>query len=103
MVYSLAMGVRLRIREVAEEVGITNAARLAALTGIERRSAYQLWKGEADLISTATIYKLCKGLGQRDAGALFEFVIEPDAEGSVAERVAKVEGVRRGRPPKGKE
>jgi DNA-binding Xre family transcriptional regulator len=96
------MTVKLKVRELAEQLGIENAGQLAALTGIGRTSAYQIWNGEADMIALETINRLCKGLAAQPA-ALFDFVPEPDDGGrgqSLLERIKKVQQVKRGRPRK---
>lgn len=95
------MAVKMNVREICEQLGIENAGQLAALTGIGRTSAYQLWAGSASMISLDTIDRLCKGLGTQPA-ALFDFIREPDTAGgmSLVERIKRVQEVKRGRPRK---
>jgi DNA-binding Xre family transcriptional regulator len=97
------MAVKLKIRDICEQLGIENAGQLAALTEIGRTSAYQIWSGKVKRIDLETIYLLCKGLGTQPA-ALFDFTPEPESKvgPSLVERIRKVQQVKRGRPRKSK-
>jgi len=62
--------IRLRVREAAEEVGITSASDLARRTGVAFSTANKLWKndlgGEGDRgIGLLTLYRVAQALGKR--------------------------------------
>lgn len=93
---------RLKVKEVAEQLGIENANQLAALTGLGLASVYKMWSGEIEMISLDTINTLCRSLGTQPA-ALFEYTPDKDTGGSsLLERIARVQKVKRGRPRKNK-
>lgn len=53
---------KLKVREIAEKVGIKNAAQLRARTGLGMKTSYQLWNGETELVSLQTLNTLCNVL-----------------------------------------
>jgi transcriptional regulator with XRE-family HTH domain len=60
--------IRLRIREVAEEKGVTSAAELARRTGLAFATANSLWKDELTTdnkrsVGLLTLYRVAKALG----------------------------------------
>jgi transcriptional regulator with XRE-family HTH domain len=64
--------IHLRIKEVAEQQGIPDAAELSRRTGISYDTAYRLWRGEVGgtkrgerSIGIATLYRVAKALGVR--------------------------------------
>lgn len=59
----LAMAVELRIREVAEERGITSAYQLQKRMGVPPGTAARLWRGEMKMIGLDTIDSLCEAIG----------------------------------------
>jgi len=71
-----------RVREIAERIGIENAAQLAARTGLGLTSAYQLWNGTAEMVAVRTLNTLCNVL-QCGPALLFEYT--PDVEGVQSE------------------
>jgi DNA-binding Xre family transcriptional regulator len=64
--------VKLRIREVAEERGITTAYQLQKLTGVQTTVAYKWFKNDMKMIAIETIDLLCKKLKCKPAD-LFSF------------------------------
>jgi DNA-binding Xre family transcriptional regulator len=76
------MAMKLKVREIAEKVGIRNAAQLRNLTGLGMQSCYQLWEGEAKMISLETLNTLCNML-QVGPAMLFEYTpdIQPKESG----------------------
>jgi DNA-binding Xre family transcriptional regulator len=73
------MAMRLQVREIAEKLGVENAAQLASLTGLGLTSCYQLWNGTAQMVSLRTLNTLCNKLKAHPA-LLFEY--KPDPEGA---------------------
>jgi DNA-binding Xre family transcriptional regulator len=61
-----------RVKEIAERVGIENAAQLAARTGLGLTSAYQLWNGTAEMVAVRTLNTLCNVL-QVGPAQLFDY------------------------------
>ena len=53
---------KLKIRQVAERLGIKNAAQLRARTGLGMKTSYQLWNEETELVSLNTLNTLCNVL-----------------------------------------
>ena len=66
----IMFAVRLRIRELQEEHGLSVNA-LAALCGISQSTLQHIVSGQRDTVSVATIQKLCDGLGM-DITAFFQ-------------------------------
>jgi DNA-binding Xre family transcriptional regulator len=54
--------VRLRIREAAEERGITTAYQLQKAMNVPPMTASRLWKGEMEMIGLNTIDAVCEAL-----------------------------------------
>jgi DNA-binding Xre family transcriptional regulator len=71
------MAVKLRIKEVAEKLGIKNAAQLREFTGLGMGTCYQLWDNKAQGIQLDTLNTLCNKL-QVGPAMLFEYT--PDVE-----------------------
>jgi len=64
------MGIRLRIKEMAESVGIPDAAELSRRTGISYDTAYRLWRGEIGgasrgerSVGVMTLHRIAGALG----------------------------------------
>jgi transcriptional regulator with XRE-family HTH domain len=62
--------IRLRVKEVAESVGVVDAAELSRRAGIAYDTAYRLWRGEVGgarrgdrSIGIVTLYRVAKALG----------------------------------------
>src|ERR1044072_2406085 len=66
------MRMKLKVKEIAEKVGIRNAAQLRNVTGLGMQSCYQLWEGEAKMISLESLNTLCNVL-QVGPAMLFEY------------------------------
>ena len=64
--------VRLKVREIAEQRGITNPFALSRATGINYANTYKLWHSEQRMISMETINRLCIALKVKP-GQLFEY------------------------------
>lgn len=87
---------KLRVREIAEGMGITNAAQLRSLTGLGMGSCYSLWKGSAKMVSLETLNTLCNKLGVHPA---LLFYYSPDAQPIHGGRpIREVQTTKRGRP-----
>src|ERR1051325_10665197 len=71
------MAMKLKVKEIAEKVGIKNAAQLRNATNLGMQSCYQLWEGEAKMISLETLNTLCNTL-QVGPAMLFEYT--PDVK-----------------------
>jgi DNA-binding Xre family transcriptional regulator len=71
------MAVRLKVKEIAEKVGIKNASQLRTRTGLGVSTCYQLWDGSAQGIQLDTLNTLCNVL-QVGPAMLFEYI--PDVE-----------------------
>ena len=61
---------RLKVREVAENQGITDAAKLSRKTGIGYATAHRLMQGDVTednlrSVGILTLYRVAKGLGVR--------------------------------------
>jgi DNA-binding Xre family transcriptional regulator len=69
--------IRVAIRAVAEQRGITTAYQLQKALGVPPATAAQLWKGEGKRIDLGTLDKLCSVLKCRP-NDLLKF--EPDAK-----------------------
>jgi DNA-binding Xre family transcriptional regulator len=67
------MSVKLKVREVAEKVGVKNASHLRTLTGLGVSTCYQLWDGSAQRVDLETLNTLCNLL-QVGPAMLFEYV-----------------------------
>ena len=63
---------RLKVREIAEKLGIKNASQLRARTNLGMKTVYQLWNEETELISLNTLNTLCNVL-QVGPAMLFEY------------------------------
>jgi transcriptional regulator with XRE-family HTH domain len=64
--------IRLRVKEVAESVGVVDAAELARRASIAYDTAYRLWRGEVGgikrgdrSIGIVTLHRVAKALGVR--------------------------------------
>jgi DNA-binding Xre family transcriptional regulator len=68
---------KLKFREIAEKQGIKNARQLAARSGINLTSCYQLWNGTAKMISFDALNTLCNVL---QAGPALLLDYTPDVE-----------------------
>jgi DNA-binding Xre family transcriptional regulator len=68
---------KLKVREIAERVGIKNAAQLRARTGLGMKTSYQLWNGESELVSLQTLNTLCNVL-QCGPALLLEYTPDLD-------------------------
>ena len=62
----------LRIREIAERVGIANASQLRQATGLGVSTCYQLWDGTAKRLDIDTLNTLCNVLKASPA-LLFDY------------------------------
>ena len=61
---------RLKVREIAESKGITDAAKLSRKTGVGYATAHRLMQGEVTednlrSVGILTLYRVAKGLGVR--------------------------------------
>jgi transcriptional regulator with XRE-family HTH domain len=70
---------RLKVKEVAEQGGIPDAAELSRRTGISYDTAYRLWRGEVGgtsrgerSIGVMTLYRVAKALGVKVADLIEE-------------------------------
>ena len=90
---------KLKIRQVAERLGIKNAAQLRARTGLGMKTSYQLWNEETELVSLNTLNTLCNVL-QVGPAMLFEYT--PDVTSSTSEPPAQSSTPRRSSPARGK-
>ena len=63
--------VELKVKELAERIGIENATQLRAATGLGQGTSYGLWTGKSRRIDLDTIDVLCEVL-QVQPGMLFE-------------------------------
>ncbi|MGH9765550.1 MAG: helix-turn-helix domain-containing protein [Blastocatellia bacterium] len=89
---------RLRVREIAEALGIRNAAQLRTLTGLGMGSCYQLWDDSTKMVSIRTLNTLCNKLNVHPA-LLFEY--SPDAQTSNSGKtITSVQSTKLGRPRK---
>lgn len=68
---------RLKVKEIAQRVGIENAKQLAKVTGLSVTSCYQLWNGTAKAISFESLNTLCNVL---KAGPAILLDYTPDVE-----------------------
>ena len=62
----------LRVRQIAEQKGVSNPFALARVTGLGYAICHRMWNGETTLIALETIAKLCEGLKVKP-GQLFEY------------------------------
>ncbi|MGH9825470.1 MAG: helix-turn-helix domain-containing protein [Blastocatellia bacterium] len=87
--------VRLRVREIAEQLGIENARQLARCTGLQPTTCYKLWSGHVEMLGlNTTLNVLCNRL-QVSPGLLFEFIPDRGATGLLPLGTLRV---KRGRP-----
>jgi DNA-binding Xre family transcriptional regulator len=86
MVVCGAMAMRLKVKEIAQRVGIENAKQLAKVTGLSVTSCYQLWNGTAKAISFESLNTLCNVL-QAGPALLLDYTpdVEPQGERGPAE------------------
>jgi DNA-binding Xre family transcriptional regulator len=54
--------IELRVRELAEQRGITNPFSLSKESGVAYSNCYKLWNGQHKMISLDTIDRLCDAL-----------------------------------------
>lgn len=66
----------LRVKEVAEKMGIKNAKQLRDITGLGMGTCYQIWDGSAKGIQFDTLNTLCNTL-KAGPGLLLDYT--PDA------------------------
>src|SRR5262245_9824386 len=71
--------IRLRVKEVAESIGIPDAAELSRRTGIAYDTAYRLWRGDVGgarrgdrSIGIVTLYRVARALGVRTSDLYLE-------------------------------
>jgi len=69
--------IRLRIKEVAEEQGVTSGAELARRTGLAFAKANELWKNQLTTdckrsVGLLTLYRIAQGLGVKVADLYIE-------------------------------
>jgi DNA-binding Xre family transcriptional regulator len=86
--------VSLRIRELAEPVGITNPYELSKRTGMPYESCRLIWSENTRRIDLTTIEKLCEVFGVIP-GHLFTYEYQPD-EPEVKPSEPKSKGKRKG-------
>ena len=84
----------LKVREIAERLGIENANQLRDRTGLGVSTCYQLWEGTAQGIQFDTLNTLCNVL-QVGPAMLFEYTPdvqpkEPSSQSAQDERRGKV-------------
>ncbi|MFP5265578.1 MAG: helix-turn-helix domain-containing protein [Blastocatellia bacterium] len=82
------VNVSLRIRELAEPVGINNPYELAKRTGMPYESCRLIWSEKTRRIDLGTIEKLCEVFGVIP-GQLFKYEVEPDAPSESTEKTKK--------------
>lgn len=73
----MCMSIKLKIKEIAEKLGIENANQLRDRTGLGVSTCYQLWEGTAQGIQFDTLNTLCNVL-QVSPVLLFEYM--PDIQ-----------------------
>lgn len=71
------MALKLKVQEIARQLGVENAAQLAKLTGLGLTSCYQLWDGTAQMVSLKTLNTLCNKLKAHPA-LLFNYKPDPE-------------------------
>lgn len=71
--------IELRIRQIAQKAGITNAHRLQLAVGLSPDVSQRLWKGDWEKISKETMEKLCKALKCKP-GDLFTYQPSPNSK-----------------------
>jgi DNA-binding Xre family transcriptional regulator len=76
------MAMRLKFKEIAQRQGIKNARQLAARSGINLTSCYQLWNGTAKAISFDALNTLCNVL-QAGPALLLDYTPDVAAVGGV--------------------
>lgn len=87
---------RLKFREIAEKQGIKNARQLAARSGINLTSCYQLWNGTAKMISFEALNTLCNVL-QAGPALLLDYI--PDVKPQAGEPQSSETSGRRSAGP----
>ena len=92
------MSMKVRVREIAERLGLENPHQLHRLTGIPINTAYALWEDTWVAIGRDTLDRLCTNL-QTHPGLLLEFVPDP-RERPAGPKLSEVVGQKRG-PKKG--
>lgn len=92
---------RLKVKEIAERVGIRNAAQLRARTGLGMRTVYQLWNEETTLVSLQTLNTLCNAL-QVGPAMLLEYTPDVEPRASEPTPAAGKRESRRTSPVRGK-
>ena len=85
---------KLRVREVAEKVGIKNASHLRTQTGLGVSTCYQLWDGTAQGIQLETLNTLCNVL-QVGPAMLFDYTPDVTLSGEGAPPSEARQGKRR--------
>jgi DNA-binding Xre family transcriptional regulator len=94
------MAMRLKVKEIATQLGMKNAAQLAKATGLNLTSCYQLWNGTAEAITFQSLNTLCNTL-RTHPGLLFDYTPDVDAASSPEPAPARDEAapkVKRSRP-----
>ena len=71
--------IRLRVKEVAESLGIPDAAELSRKTGIAYATAYRLWRGDIGgtargdrSIGIVTLHRVAQALGVKTSDLFLE-------------------------------
>jgi DNA-binding Xre family transcriptional regulator len=54
--------IELRVRELAQQRGITNPFSLSKESGVAYSNCYKLWNGQHTMISLETLDRLCEAL-----------------------------------------
>jgi DNA-binding Xre family transcriptional regulator len=70
---------RLKIKDIAQKLGIKNARQLADRSGINVTSCYQIWNGTAKMISFDVLNTLCNVL-QAGPALLLEYTPDVDSQ-----------------------
>ena len=88
--------IRLRVKECANRIGISNASQLSRYTGINLQTCYKLWDGTLDKIGvSSTLNTLCDRLRTTPAD-LLEFHVDDEIVRREPD-LAEVLSSRRGR------
>ncbi|MEN3333089.1 MAG: Cro/C1-type DNA-binding domain [Blastocatellia bacterium] len=85
---------KLKIREVAERMGIKNASQLRSATKLGVGTCYQLWEGTATRFDLDTLNTLCNAL-QVGPAMLFDYTPDVASSGGDATPSETRQGVRR--------
>lgn len=69
--------IKLIVREVAEQKGITNPFALSNVTGLNYAICYKMWQGAQQRVDLKTLARLCEVLNIKP-GQLFHYQIEDE-------------------------